>query len=132
MDRTRVRVRYVAAAAATATSAIYYLIGLGVLNIGGSKSGEMVNPGVFGGGAGTAYLLLAVLLIFSDRRWIWVLALLAQMWVYLVYFAASAGREPAFELWGITLRLLQVPVLIALVYLSIKPAHRAVSEGGAK
>lgn len=132
MDPTRRRVRYISAAAAAAMAVIYYLIGLGVLYIGGSTTGEMVDLRVFGGGAGTGFLLLAALLAFTDRRWLWVLAALVQVWVYVVYLAASGGRDPAFEMWGITLRILQLPVLVGLIYLSIKPAHRALSEGGAR
>jgi len=130
---TRKRVRLIAAAAAATMAVIYYLIGLGVLYIGTGKSGEMVDLRVFGGGAGTAFLLLAVLLLTTDRRWIWILAALAQLWVYVIYMAASAGREPPFEIWGITLRILQLPVLAGLVYLSLTPTdHSATRQGEAR
>jgi hypothetical protein len=130
LEPRRRRVRYVAAAAAAAMAAIYYLIGLGVLYIGRSTSDGMAGLGFFGGGAGTAFLVLAALLAFTDRRWIWVLATLAQVWVYVTYVVASGIRDPAFEMWGITLRILQLPVLIALIYLSIKPTQRAIPRGG--
>jgi hypothetical protein len=130
MDLTRRRVRYIAGSAAAAMAAIYYLIGLGVLNIGGSTTGEMVDLGVFGGGAGTAFLILAALLFTTDRRWIWAIALVFQVFVYLIYVTASGGRDPAFEMWGITLRLLQLPVLIGLIYLSIRPTHRSSAQVG--
>ena len=127
MHLTRTQVRYGAALAAGAMAAIYYLIGLGVLDIGGSKSGEMVDLGVFGGGAGTAFLATALLLAFTDRRWLWLLALVFQAFVYVIYFAVSASREPAFEAWGITLRLIQVPLVLGLGYLALTPTERRAS-----
>lgn len=132
MHLTRVRVRYGAAAAAASMALIYFLIGLGVLSIGGSQSGEMVDLTVFGGGAGMAFLVTAALLAFTDRRWIWALLLAFQVFVYVIYVMTSASREPPFELWGITLRILQLPVLAALVYLTVKPAkHADVTREGA-
>jgi hypothetical protein len=129
MSLTRKTAKYVGATAATIMAGIYFLIGLGVLDIGGSSSGEMVDLRMFGFSAGTAFLALGVLLFFTDWRWIWVLALLFQVFVYLVYVATSGGREPPFEIWGITLRILQLPVLASLIYLSIKaPQHRATAR----
>ena len=118
MHIARRTVRLTAAVASAAMASIYFLIGLGVLNIGGSKSGETVDLTVFGFSAGAAFLILAGLLAFTDRRWIWVLAAIFQAFVYLVYFGAAAGREPPFEMWGITLRVIQVVVFGGLIYLS--------------
>jgi len=105
-------------------AAIYFLIGLGVLGIGGSRSGESVDLALFGFGAGTAFLLLALLLLLTDRRWLWALALIAQAWVFLVYFGVSGTREPPFEAWGILLRILHVPLMLALAYLAWRPPTR--------
>jgi len=126
MHVTRQQVRYVAAACAAAMAAIYYLIGLGVLSIGGSTTGEMVDLRVFGGGAGTAFLATALLLLFTDRRWIWILAAIFQVWVMVIYFAVAGAREPTFEMWGLTLRTLQLPLLLGLLYLSLTTTRRAV------
>lgn len=120
MHLSRVTVRYVAAAASATMAVIYFLIGLGVLGIGGAKTGESVDLGVFGGGAGTAFLVLSALLATTDRRWIWALAAIFQVFVYVVYVATSGVREPAFETWGITLRLVQLPLLLGLIYLTLK------------
>jgi hypothetical protein len=120
MDLERRHVRYLGALAASAMAAIYFLIGLRVLDIGSSTSGEMVDIAMFGFSAGLAFLFLAVLLAFTDRRWIWILAAIAQVWVYLIYFSVSGGREPPFEVWGIALRIIQLPLLVVLGYLSWK------------
>jgi hypothetical protein len=134
MNRLRNQVRRGAALAAGAMAVIYYLIGLGVLSIGGSSSGEMVDLKVFGGGAGTAFLALALLFVLTDRRWVWVLALIFQIWVYVIYVAVSGSREPPFEMWGITLRILQVPVILGLIYLSLRrpAADRSPARGGVR
>jgi peptidoglycan/LPS O-acetylase OafA/YrhL len=120
MHLARQRVRYVGVLAASAMCVIYFLIGLGILDIGGSKSGETVDLRLFGFSAGSAFLILALLLASTDRRWLWIGAAVFQVWVYLIYFATSGGREPPFEIWGITLRVVQLPLLAALVYLSWK------------
>ena len=129
MDLTRIQVRRIGALAASAMALIYFLIGLGVLDIGGSTSGDTVDLAVFGFSAGLAFLGLGLLLMFSDRRWVWVLALIAQAWVYVVYVSVSGSRDPAFEVWGITLRIIQVPLLAALIYLAWKaPAARPARQ----
>jgi hypothetical protein len=118
MGIDRHRVRSIGAVASGAMAAIYLLIGAGVLGIGGSKEGESVDLAVFGFGAGSAFLILALLLLLTDRRWVWIVALIAQIWVFAIYFLVSGTREPPFEVWGIALRVLHVPLLLALAYLS--------------
>jgi peptidoglycan/LPS O-acetylase OafA/YrhL len=127
MHLTRGQVRHLGALASAAMAAIYFLIGLRVLDIGGSTSGETVDLALFGFSAGTAFLLLAVSLLSTDRRWMWVLAAMLQLWVYVIYLSVSGTREPPFEMWGITLRIIQLPLLVVLVYLSWKapPPHPA-------
>jgi hypothetical protein len=130
MHLTRRQIRDLAALAALAMAAIYSLIGFGVLDIGGSTSGEMVDLLMFGVSAGSAFLLLALLLATTDRRWVWIFATLAQVWMYVIYVAASSSREPPFEVWGIALRIIQLPLLVALVYLSWRaPAPKKRIEG---
>jgi peptidoglycan/LPS O-acetylase OafA/YrhL len=107
---------------------IYLLIGLGILDIGGSASGETVDLALFGFAAGIAYLVLALLLMFTDRRWLWILAALLMLWVYVIYVSTSGGREPPFEVWGIALRVIQLPLLAALIYLSWNSPGSAMRE----
>jgi hypothetical protein len=128
MHIARRTVRLTAAIASAAMAFIYFLIGLGVLNIGGSKSGEMVDLTVFGFSAGAAFLILAGLLAFTDRRWIWALAAVFQAFVYLVYFGVAAGREPSFEMWGLTLRVIQVVVFGGLIYLTWNAPQHQMKE----
>lgn len=128
MELDRRRLRSIGALASGTMAVIYYLIGLGVLGIGGSTSGASVDLAMFGFSAGTAFLLQALLLLWTDRRWVWVLSAIFQVWVALVYVMVSGTREPPFEMWGIALRILQVPLLAVVVYLAWKaPTKRAVT-----
>lgn len=123
----RERPKAIGATASALMAVIYYLIGLGVLRIGGSSTGDPVDLVMFGASAGTGFLVLAVLLLRTDRRWVWVLAAVAQVWVFLVYFLVSGTREPPFETWGIVLRLLQVPLFVVTVLLAWRPAARGTT-----
>jgi hypothetical protein len=125
MHLERLQVRYVGALASAAMAVIYFLIGLHVLDVGGSTTGESVDLAVFGFSAGSAFLVLSVLLMLTDRRWVWILAAIFQVWVSVIYFSVSGTRVPAFELWGITLRVIQLPLFVVLVYLSWKAPQRA-------
>ena len=125
MHLARSHIRYIGAAAAATMAAIYYLIGLDILDIGGTTTGQATDSFGFGLSAGTVFLLTAGLLVFTDRRWIWVAATIFQLLVYVTYVGASAIREPAFETWGITLRIVQLPLLMALIYLSVRAPHVA-------
>lgn len=117
-------VRSVAAALAAAMAIIYFGIGLGVLDAGGTSGGDTSFRVVFGALAGSAFLLGAVLLLRSDRRWVWVLGVAFQLFVYVAYLNVSKQRTPPFEVWGITLRIIELPLLGALVYLAARAADR--------
>jgi hypothetical protein len=75
--------------------------------------------------AGGAFLLGAILLVTIDRRWVWIAGLLFQVFVYWAYVDVSKTRTPPFETWGITLRIIQLPLLVALGYLAIRGARLA-------
>lgn len=118
MNAHRRSIRYVAAAVAASMAAIYYLIGIGTLSVGSVENGDVGFILVFGALAGSAFLLGAVLLVTVDRRWLWMLGAVFQVFVYIGYFSVARDRTPAFEAWGITLRVIQVPLLAALLYLA--------------
>jgi len=123
---TRSQIRFIGMLVAAVMATIYYLIGLGVLTVGTSATGDMDRNGmfVFGFMAGSAFLLGAILLGLFDRRWLWVTGLVFQLFVYAMYMAVAPNRNPQFEVWGITLRIIQLPLLLALAYLAWKPAAR--------
>ena len=106
---------YLAAGLAALIAMVYLLIGLRVL--------EVIKPTddqpAFGFVAAGFFLLLAVVLLAFRRRTVWVIAALIQPFIIFVYFNLASEREPSYELWGITLRVLQVPLVLALVYLLV-------------
>ncbi|HET7645914.1 MAG TPA: hypothetical protein VFM03_05455 [Candidatus Limnocylindria bacterium] len=114
-------IRYVAAGLAAAMAAIYFLIGLGVLQVVNGQAGDPSMLG-FGASAGGAFLLGAILLAELDRRWLWIAGALLQVMVVWGYFAIAPDRDPAFEVWGLTLRVIQLPLLAALVWLALRPS----------
>ena len=124
MAMSRRTIRYGAAAVAAIMAAVYVLIGLGVLNVGGSDS-DRAFLWVFGALAGGAFLLGALLLVAVDRPWVWVAGLIFQVFVYWAYVDVSKSRTPPFETWGITLRIIQLPLLVALGYLAIRGSRLA-------
>jgi hypothetical protein len=116
-------IRYGAAVVSATIAAIYFLIGLGLLTVITPAADD---PSLFGFSAGSAFLLGALLLVAFDRRVLWLLGAALQLLVLWAYFAVAPDRTPAFEVWGITLRIIQLPLTAALVYLSLRaPEPRA-------
>jgi hypothetical protein len=124
MGLSRQGVRYVGAAAAALMAGIYFLIGVGVLDVGGTTSGETPDQLGFGLSAGLAFLVTAALLLLTDRRWIWTVVAVFQVLVLVTYIGASAIRVPPFETWGITLRVIQLPLLLAVAWLALDTDRR--------
>ena len=113
----RRRVRAFAAVMAACSSVIYFLIGLRVVSVIQNPE-EQVGFGLVAG-AGFA---IAVLLILSvDQRALWVAGAVLQGLIIFMYFTLAAERIPEFEVWGILLRVVQVPLLVAITHLAIRP-----------
>lgn len=124
MRPSRSTARRVGAGLASAMAIIYFGIGLGVLDIGANEEtrGFLI---VFGALAGGAFLMGAILLTAVDRRWLWVLGTMFQIFVIWAYIDVSKTRTPPFEMWGILLRIIQVPLLAVLGYLALRPLEPA-------
>lgn len=116
----RREVRLGAAALATAMAVIYFLIGLGVLKVVDVVDGD-TSMLFFGLPAGVVFLVGAVLLVTQDRRVLWAVGLALQVFVVWGYIAVAPSRTPPYEVWGIMLRIIQVPLILALVYLALRP-----------
>lgn len=109
-------VRYVAAGLAGATAFVYLLIGLKVVTVIEPDTGQPV----FGILAALGWSLGVVLLLVIERRWVWVVGAVLQAFTILMYFNLASERTPAYEEWGIVIRVLQVVLLVVLVYLAIR------------
>ena len=122
MHLTRPMIRHVAAALAAAIATIYFLIGFGALSVVNAKPGDpsLLPFGLF---AGSGFLVGAVLLVTADRRILWALGAVLQVLVAIMYVAIAPQRDPQFEVWGITLRVIQVPLFAALLYLATHSAE---------
>jgi len=114
----RQSIRNAAAAIAAAMAVIYFMIGLGVLQV------VAVQPAgtdmfAFGAGAGVLFLATAAVILLVDRRVVWAIAAVLQVLIAIMYFAVAPTRDPSFEIWGVTLRVLQAGLFAALVYLAL-------------
>jgi hypothetical protein len=124
VDRVAVRrrqVRYFAAAMAACASLIYFLIGLRVVSVIQNPE-EQVG---FGFAAGAGFAISALLILSVDQRSLWVAGAVLQALIIFMYFTLAAERVPDFEVWGILLRIVQVPLLVAVTYLAISPREHA-------
>jgi peptidoglycan/LPS O-acetylase OafA/YrhL len=106
----------VATASAAVMAVIYLLIGTETLSV----IEPVTDQPTFGYAAAAAFGVLAVVVYQSRRRLVWVAAALMQLFVAFVYFNLADQRTPHFEMWGITLRIIQIPLIAALVYLAIR------------
>lgn len=123
-QKQRRTVRYLAAAIVAITAVMYLLIGVGVLRVVDQVSPDAPPLLDFGLMAGAAFGLGALLLLTLDNRILWVLGALLQVGVIVMYVVVGQERTPAFEPWGITIKMLQVVLLGALLYLALRPPER--------
>jgi hypothetical protein len=72
---------------------------------------------VFGLIAAAAFIGFAVLLMAVRRRIVWIALAAVQVFIAFTYFDLAAERVPDFEPWGIAVRVLQIPLVVALAYL---------------
>ncbi|MCL4248872.1 MAG: hypothetical protein KJ065_12065 [Anaerolineae bacterium] len=114
-EQRRRIIRYVAAALAAVTAVIYVMIGLHLVSVldGNADQTWALAPAA-------AYALGAVLLVIYDRRLLWILGAALQVFVIFTYFNLALQRTPAYEVWGIVLRVVQLLILIALIYLEVR------------
>lgn len=104
--------RGVAAALAAGCAVVYFLIGLGVIYDGHDNELGLL---VFGFSAGLAFTLGVLLLVATERRAVWFLGALFQVFVIVAYVQVSSRRDPPFEIWGISLKIAQAAILAALL-----------------
>lgn len=111
-------IRRAAAAICGVMVAVYAAIGLGATSIEPSEEMSLLT---FGLGAASIFVIGAVLLLVLDVRLLWAAGAAVQLGIAGMYVAVSADRTPAFEAWGVGLRVLQVPLFILLVLLAVRP-----------
>jgi hypothetical protein len=117
----RRRVRYFGAVMAASASLIYLLIGLRVVSVIQNPE-EQVG---FGFSAAVGFAIAALLMLSVDQRALWVAGATLQALIIFMYFSLAGERIPDFEVWGILLRVVQIPLLLAVTYLAIRPRGQA-------
>ena len=115
---TELTVRRLAAAAAFAAAALYLLVGLEVATV---STDITATSDIFGFGALMAaiYSGLALLLMRSGSRRILVAAAIVQLVTVVGYVAVASVRTPPFEPVGLTIKALQLAILVAVAYLAM-------------
>jgi hypothetical protein len=103
--------RRLAAGATGLMALIYLLIYAGALSIGEATSGDLGILGI----AGLVFAAMALLLWFVDAPLVLGLVAAVQVPVFAMYLAVAPERDPSFELWGVSLRVLQVVVVVLLL-----------------
>lgn len=120
-DAARPRLRAIAATLAATVAAVYGLIALHVVTVlEGPASQVARDQFAFAGPASLVFIVGALLLARYDDRRLWVLGAVLQLLIIAMYLSVADERQPAFELWGVTLRALQVFLLVPLTLLALR------------
>lgn len=117
-------IRRTAAGIAMLVALIYFLIGFQLVAVLEDTSEQTA----FGLIAGGAFVIGAALVLAVDRRWLWAMGTLAQLFIIWAYFDLADQRVPEFEVWGLSIRVLQVILTALLVYLAVVPPRSQVRE----
>jgi|GEM_PF-3529806 len=113
--------RRVAVGSSLAIALVYGLIYLGVVSIGRAEAGDLGVLGV----AALVHLAFAGLLTWTSSRLVWAGIALFQLMLAAMYLGIAADRDPAYEVWGVTIRALSAVLVVALVALIVeKFPHR--------
>ena len=109
--RGRFALSRIGAGLSGAIALLYLLIYAGVLSIGRAEVGDLGVLGV----AGAVFLLIAILLWFRPSRLLWGAVAVFQIPLVGMYVAIAPERDPGFEVWGVTIRVLSAALLAVLV-----------------
>lgn len=110
--------RYAAAVLSAVVGILYLLVGLNVLDIEGVTSGEQA---AFAIPAAVIHFGGSFVALRWDKRWLWITGTIGLALIILQYFNLASDRDPAYETWGIVIRIVQAPLLVALAYLAMQP-----------
>jgi hypothetical protein len=120
--------RLAIAGLAAGSAVVYALIGFGVVGVVEAGPDD---PSLFWFGipASLAFLFGAVIMLASDRVLWWALGAIFQVFTIAAYFDVADRRTPAYEFWGIALRIVQMLILAGLVVLIARYPQRARRVG---
>jgi hypothetical protein len=115
--------RLAIAGLAAGSAVVYALIGLEIIAVVEAGPDD---PSLFWFGipASLAFLFGAVIMLASDRVLWWALGAVFQVFTIAAYFDVADRRTPAYEFWGIALRIVQMLILAGLVVLIARYPQR--------
>lgn len=117
----RQRLRSIAVVLAAGVAVLYVLIATHLVTVIDGPAEQVARDQLsFAAPAAALYALGALLLWRFDRRWMWVLGAVLQVLVIAMYFTVAGERDPAFEVWGVGIRVLQFGLLVPLVLLAAR------------
>lgn len=123
----RLRLRRVAMWLSLAVAALYGLIASHLVTVIAGPAEEVARDQLsFALPAAGIYILGAALLWRFDRRLLWGAGTILNVGIIAMYVAVSPQRDPTFEVWGITIRVLQIALLAVLAHLGV----RSRGDGG--
>ena len=95
---------------------VYFAIGAGLIYHESMRTTEH-GPAlwVFGFSAAAAFALGVALMLLRPGRVVWTLGALFMVFVIWAYIAVAPERDPHYEIWGISLKVLQAITLVALL-----------------
>jgi hypothetical protein len=114
------RLRLAVAAACGLVSALYLLTGTGLIAVTEDQEPGAIPPLLVGAGV---FALLALLVARGAGRAVLAAGALVQLPVLGMYLAVAPERDPSFEPWGLTIKALQVFLLVAFVRLATRRAE---------
>jgi hypothetical protein len=117
MTESRTLLRHAAAALSGLVAVLYALTGMGWVAVTEGQAPGVIPPLLVGA---AVFAGLAVLALFRTGRAFFVAGAVVQVPAILMYLAVAAERVPAFEVWGITIKLLQVLLLGAFAWLALQ------------
>ena len=115
------RVRYLAGGGVALAAIGYLLIAIDVVTVVEGQATTDATPLYIAAGL---FAVLAVALMATPSRAVYATGAALQLLVIVGYLLISSDRTPAFETWGITLKILQIALLAALIYLMTRPTPR--------
>lgn len=112
--------RRLGVAAATVAALLYLMIGIGVLSVGESTTGEDAGLLGFGLVMAASFLGVAGLLLFVRQRAVLLAVAALQVIVLVGYVALSDMRDPPFDPWGVLIKVAQLVVLGVVAWLIVR------------
>jgi hypothetical protein len=120
ITRHRHSIRLAAAAISLGCAIVYFLIGFGLVYPELPEGPSLL---FFGVPAGLSFVLGAALLVATDRRALWILGAIYQVFVIVAYFGVAERRDPPFEVVGLGLKVAQLMILTLLAALIVGPGE---------